>query len=590
MTPTHGNHFLRVGVFIFFTADPNGFNGMLGTSVSSSMAPPRKLKVQSITVLLLSLLIADRMSSAQDLENVPGSLDISFSPRISPPPSSSQAGAGTASTSDDWVWSSVPPLQLPRPRAGFFTIAPKGPGYYSLSDALTETWRSEPPKVPYPSTSSNPYPFFEADYRYLDALPMSDRDLLDRLKRFHPNEDWMLSLGGEERLRFMNALDDARLTGVQSSFLLDRTRLYGDLWYRDLFRIYMEGIDAHTTPQGQAPLAIDVDTMDIWNLFVESKVATVDDAPVYVRYGRQELNLGSQRLISPSDWSNIPRTFQGVRATYNVSRFSLDAFWVNPVLINANQLDSPVHNENFSGIWSTFRPVQGQSIDAYYLYLGQSQPVAKGTSNIVGGFNVNTIGSRYSGDRDNFLWDFEAMYQFGNWSNQSTSAQAATGGLGYRFADVPMAPNIWALLDYASGDPHLGSGGTHRTFNQLFPWGHTYFGYLDLVGRQNIVDPNLQLTVTPSPWLLVGLQGHFFYLASARDALYNSSGTALFVDPTGRSGNHVGNEIDFYTNIHLSKRQDVLIGYSHLFVGQFLQAAGTTAAPNLIYVQYSVKW
>ena len=37
--------------------------------------------------------------------------------------------------------------------------------------------------------------------------------------------------------------------------------------------------------------------------------------------------------------------------------------------------------------------------------------------------------------------------------------------------------------------------------------------------------------------MIVGLQSHFFYLASARDALYNSSGKALAIDPSGNSGN-----------------------------------------------------
>ncbi len=38
-----------------------------------------------------------------------------------------------------------------------------------------------------------------------------------------------------------------------------------------------------------------------------------------------------------------------------------------------------------------------------------------------------------------------------------------------------------------------------RTFQQLFPFGHFYLGYLDLVGRQNIRDLNFQLSMHPIP-------------------------------------------------------------------------------------------
>ena len=35
-------------------------------------------------------------------------------------------------------------------RAGWFLIAPTGPGYYSLLDEVTHHWRENPPKYGYP--------------------------------------------------------------------------------------------------------------------------------------------------------------------------------------------------------------------------------------------------------------------------------------------------------------------------------------------------------------------------------------------------------------------------------------------------------
>ena len=108
---------------------------------------------------------------------------------------------------------------------------------------------------------------------------------------------------------------------------------------------------------------------DFLNLFVDAKIANLDGNPAYVRVGRQELLFGSQRLISPLDWANTRRTFQGVRAFRQTDKWDFDLFWVQPVIANANRLDSVDNNQNFVGAWATYRPKKGQTIDAYYLML-----------------------------------------------------------------------------------------------------------------------------------------------------------------------------------------------------------------------------
>jgi hypothetical protein len=168
----------------------------------------------------------------------------------------------------------------------------------------------------------------------------------------------------------------------------------------------------------------------------------------------------------------------------------------------------------------------------------------------------------------------------------------ATAGLGYHAKDLPWSPTAWVYYDYASGDstPNVG---TAHTFNQLFPFGHYYLGWADLVGRQNIQDLNAHLYLYPTKWITLWLQYHNFWLADPHDALYNAAGNAIRRDPTGSAGRHVGNECDTVVNFHLSPRADVLVGYSYLFGGQFLQAtSGPTATPNasVFFVQSGFRW
>jgi hypothetical protein len=230
------------------------------------------------------------------------------------------------------LWSKVPPVQ-PVPRTGWFLIPPSGPGYYSFLDWVTDHYREKPPIFP-----TSPYSLFigtffdNADYRYLDKPDNTQHDWLDPLKRIHLGDCWLLSLGGEFRFRLMNEVD-SRLTGLDNNYDLLHTRLYADLWYKDLFRVYLEYIDAQSYNQDLPPLRIDVNHSDFLDLFGELQVWEIDDKPVYVRGGRQELLYGSQRLISPLEWANTRRTFQGVKTYWHSEKFDLDAFWVQPVLV-----------------------------------------------------------------------------------------------------------------------------------------------------------------------------------------------------------------------------------------------------------------
>jgi len=501
--------------------------------------------------------------------------------------SQSTAGPAPAPADSSNPWLKIPPIYK-TPRTGNFAIAPSGPGYYSLEAMIMGNYRDKPPVMPWPPTSADAGSFFDNDFRYLEKPDNTQHDFLDFLKRCHPTCDWLLSIGGEERFRWAHELD-SRLSGKDNNYQLLRSRVYADLWFQDFFRVYAEFIDARSYNQNLAPLAIDVNHSDLLNLFGELKVYELDGTPIYIRVGRQELLYGSERLISPLDWVNTRRTFQGVKGYYHSEKLDVDLFWVQPIIIDPIHFDSPDDGQHLAGAWTTYRPQKGQAIDLYYLYLDNTRPVAIGSGGARGGFNVNTFGTRYAGDKCQFLWDFEGMLQFGDWSNLESISGAYTTGLGYNFADMPLNPTFWVYWDWAKGDHNPGIQ-RHTTFNQLFPFGHYYFGFIDVVGRQNIQDFNLHCYFYPTNWVTTGVQYHMFRLESARDALYNAAGAPIRRDPTGNSGSDVGDEVDFTTNFHLDMHKDVLVGYSKLYAGEFIKRTGSPRSPEYFYLQYSFRW
>jgi hypothetical protein len=507
-------------------------------------------------------------------------------PAAQDPCSDSQAQAECGEPPFDFA--KVPPVR-PTPRLGYFLVAPTGPGYYSFLDWLLDNRPDQPPVMPYGYFPLNTTPFFDIDFRYLDKPDNTQHDFWDPLKRIHVGDNWLLSIGGQTWFRYMNEVD-FQLTERNNVHGLFRERLYSDLWYRDQFRFFIEYLYADSVWQDIDPILIDINRSDFQNLFVELKTFNVGDKPVYVRAGRQEMLFGSQRLISTLDWANTRRTFQGVRAYRVDEKFDVDAFWVQPVIPNRNNLDSVDNNINFAGVWSTYKPKKGTTLDGYYLFFDNTSPVAVGNNGIRQGITAHTLGSRLAGKYKELLFDFESMLQLGDYANQTLIAGAATAGLGCQFADTPTNPQFWVYYDWASGENHPEMGNTRSTFRQLFPFGHYYFGYLDLVGRQNIHDVSCQAACFPSPWITAIAQFHRFWLAEPADALYNAAGAPIRNDPTGRSGRDVGMELDLLLSLHLSAHTDVLLGWSKLFHGNFIAKTGPSVSPELFYMQIGYRW
>jgi hypothetical protein len=487
-------------------------------------------------------------------------------------------------------WSKYPATIDPMPRPGNFPLPPSGNGYYSACDHLQGVCRPEAPKSGYQAFAVNAWPFFDADWRYVDKLPANERTCVEEFKRLHLNDCLLLSLGGEFWTRYANE-EGSRLGPVDNDYALAHVRQYADLWYSDHLRLYCEYIWADSFGEELAPLPPDVDRGDILDLFVDVELGQLGGKSVYLRGGRQELVYGSQRLVSPLPWANKRNSFDGVKIFRQGEKWDFDAFWTQFVPPHASEFDTADSSQNFAGTWLTYKPRKGEVNDFYYLLFDNNNSLAP-LGILRAPFQTHTFGSRWSGDRNGMLWDFEGAMQLGEQGSRDLVAGMATAGLGRHVKQAPLRPTFWLYYDYASGDDDLNSGDAH-TFYQQFPFGHYYLGWTDTVGRQNIHDVNAHMYLYPTAWTTVWLQYHHFWLAESRDALYNSAGVPLRRDPTGAAGRNVGDEIDLVLNFHLTRYSDILVSYNHLFGGSFLEnTAGASGARDVesLFLIFQQRW
>jgi hypothetical protein len=184
-------------------------------------------------------------------------------------------------------------------------------------------------------------------------------------------------------------------------------------------------------------------------------------------------------------------------------------------------------------------------------------------------------------------WDFQAegAWQFGEFAGQPINAAMLALDAGYTFKDCPTRPRVSVGYDFASGDRSPNQGRV-STFSHLFPLGHAFLGYADVVGRQNIHAVHARVDTTPIKDVKAWVQVYSFWLAEDRDALYNAGGAPIRRDMTGSSGRYVGSEIDVVVKWQMNRHCALLAGYSHFWSGHFISGTGPGKDVDFVYVQY----
>jgi hypothetical protein len=148
-------------------------------------------------------------------------------------------------------------------------------------------------------------------------------------------------------------------------------------------------------------------------------------------------------------------------------------------------------------------------------------------------------------------------------------------------------PRVFAQYDFATGDGEP-SDRIHRTFDTMYPTAHDRFGITDLFGWQNIAAARGGITVEPRHRWTISTQYLNFSLAAAADGLYNSSGGLLFRDATGKSGTHIGKEVDVYTWYELNAHLNVGGGVGRMMGGSFVSRL--TSGPVYTYPYIAINF
>ena len=349
--------------------------------------------------------------------------------------------------------------------------------------------------------------------------------------------------------------------------------------------------DAELTPQlrarvtvqsgileGEAFEPIQRNDLDIQEAYVE-----IGPENAFIRVGRQELGLGSFRLASSRDGTNIKRTWDGLRAIAQVGDFELQALALSEVEVEPSGVfnDPIAKGDTLTGVYVS-GPAPIGRFDAYFLY---SDFDARRTIEGISQQDRYTLGARWFGERGMLFWDWEALYQFGSHGELDISAWSVAANTGLKFQDAPLRPEFMLSTNIASGDGD-NDDGTLGTFDALFPRGN-YFSQAAVLGPSNFYNIHPSVTFYPGENVELFADVNFYWRLEDEDGIYGPP-FILLRDPGGSEAHFVNTSVSAGASWNVNEQFELAVIGTHSSAGRFIKETGP--AEDIQFVEFTAQF
>jgi len=441
---------------------------------------------------------------------------------------------------------------------------------------------------------------YEDDWSFLrdPALRTDWLDCLKYLPLRKGNGGSYLSLGGEFRQSAENVHHDAWKKAPPSAqtFALERLQLHADAHLNQRLRIFLQLESGLEEGREGGPRVIDLKRLDFLNAFAELRLSHAAE-PAFLRVGRQEIQLGSGRLVAVREGPNVRQSFYGVRLNAPLRGWQTSWFALRPAADKPGFFDNvPLQTTTFAGAFATrsWRPGSRNLLDIYFYSLDRKHA----TYNRGSGRELReTLGARVA-SRDPastagrvFIphFDVEGAWQFGEFAQARIQAWTLAAEVGSNFSALPFSPRLGLRANVTSGDRNATTGSL-GTFHPLFPIGN-YFGILVDTGpgplNSRDLHPNLRLFLPHG--IAVNTDWLMWWRQSLNDGVYSVPGNLLIAAGKSQArfvGHRPGMEVRWQIDRHTYLQGD----YGVFFAGPFLRESGRTGNLNFASIWLGYKF
>jgi hypothetical protein len=366
-----------------------------------------------------------------------------------------------------------------------------------------------------------------------------------------------MSLGGEARLRYERFENASFGRGPQDAngYLFQRYLFHDDLHFGRRLRVFTQLQSGIENGRTGGPRAADQDQLEVHQAFADLNFGA-ETRKLTLRLGRQEIDFGSGRVISPGEWT-LRRSLDGIRLNGRVGKWTLDAVGGHPTEVKPGVFDDSADHRQT--LW-TMGAVHSNPIDpagtVSIQYVNFDRKQARFDSG-AGREQRQTLNLVLAAARKRSDYTYNIFYQWGSLANLQIRAWGVATDTGWTVSSGPLQPRVGLRFNSTTGDRDPNDQ-VLGTFNSLFPL-NAYSGPLGQLGPSNLSDIQPSLRFKPMRQLTVTTEWTFFWRQSTRDGLYGialspivrEAGTSRSRQAWDQPGLMVGWAVSRHTNLSL---------------------------------------
>ncbi|SPE41430.1 conserved exported hypothetical protein [Candidatus Sulfopaludibacter sp. SbA3] len=408
-----------------------------------------------------------------------------------------------------------------------------------------------------------------------DAAPAA-KSLTDYLKR-------TIKVTAAVRVRWEGPEGSNFTITPSDSYTLSRIRLGIAYQPASWVRLFAETQDSRAEFYKSVPNNTIVDPFDLRQSYVE--LGKIEGNGLKIRTGRQDLAIGSGRLVTSGDWSNITKSFDVLHGYVTTASMKMDVIAGSVLLVDPTRMDRNKPGEHFYVAYAAFGKLIPQaSIEPYVM--AKTAMNVKGKDGKLGDADTIYGGARLAGKLPaGFDYTAEAVREGGSYSDETVQAFGYATGAGWTFAKAPWHPRLNSDYVWASGSDNR-KDGHHQSFDYLYGTQQPPNGLTGLFCWRNIEALRAGVETAPIKNLTVAVSYRDYWLATTQDSLYSGTGVATVTNVKATS-NHVGEGVESMWTWKANSKTTVGAGIGTLTPGSYLKQSNKTTGFLYPYIVFT---
>jgi len=393
----------------------------------------------------------------------------------------------------------------------------------------------------------------------------SDKDFYTNLKRIDLGRQNSLSFGGSYRVQSEAFINEQFSTELDQDdiWFLNRFQWHAHLKIANKFEVFAElNTSLITSKEDLAP--VDRDELSFNQLFARYFF----DQNWNLLVGRQNIRLGSGRLIDIREGPNVRLSFDMAQLQYQQEKSTLTAFYAVPVRIEPGVFDNDAldFQESVAALYWTQDWSSNFGTDLYAIY---KEEEAKTWDSGTADDNRLSLGVRHFGIWGQWTYNNEFVFQTGSFGEQDIRAWTVSFNIEHPFPLLGENGIFGIKTEAISGDTNSADG-TLNTFDGLYPRG-AYFGRVARIGPSNLFDIHPYVD-TASGKFTFEFDYVAFWRLSRQDGVY---GPPLNLEyPSVNEDRFIGHQIGTITAFEWNKHIALELEANIIFPGEFLVESG----------------